>query len=50
MDYEIAIGETPEELEEVVQAMIEEGFTPQGGVANTPAGHGMQAMIRKAKK
>ena len=50
MEYEIAIGDTPEELEEVVRAMIKEGYTPQGGVASTPAGHGMQAMIRKAKK
>ena len=50
MNYEIAVGETPEELEKIVQTMIKEGYVPQGGVAGMASGHSMQAMIRRTRK
>ena len=63
MEYEIADASSLENLEVMVNKMIAEGFTPQGGIVSyVPAGERMlwgqniagcyfaQAMVRKAKK
>ena len=47
MAYELALATTSEELEELVNHMIDDGYKPQGGVAISSSGEYTQAMVSK---
>lgn len=54
IDYTIAVGTFPEQLNDSVKALLAKGWQPTGGVAANTDKEGssylLQAMIKKEKK
>ncbi|MBL1421479.1 MAG: DUF1737 domain-containing protein [Alphaproteobacteria bacterium] len=47
LTYQVISADTPDELEEVVNANLDHGWQLQGGICSEPLGDFMQAMTKK---
>ena len=47
LTYQVISADTPDELEEAVNANLDHGWQLQGGICSVPLGDFMQAMTKK---